>query len=129
MHRYFEDPALLARDRPLFQKTLPVFDALNKAGWQPVTHVRSSVPTVRVERYGEAPAVMLTVGNTTAEAQTAMLTLDRDWWEKGLGREGAVAFRSPLTEETIRAEPKGSALACPVTIPAHRTLVLRVQNN
>jgi len=126
MHRYFEDRDLLARDSALFAKYLPVFDALNDAGWEPVTHVRSDVPEVRVERFGGGRAVMLAVGNNAAEAKQATLTFDGGWWEQALGAKADLAFRSALTNETIRAERAGNALTCRVTIPARRTLVLRV---
>ena len=126
MHRYFEDADLLARDRPLFARYLPLFAALGRAGWRPVTHVRSDVPEVRVERFGEGREVLLAVGNSAADAKQATLSLDRDWWEQALGRPGAVTFHSELTDETVRAESAGDALSCRVNLPPRRTLVLRV---
>lgn len=125
MHRYFEDPALLARDRDLFARYLPVFDALNRAGWQPVPHVRAGAPEVRVERYGDGAQVMLAVANTTAEPKETTITLERDWWEQALEMKGPLTFRSALTADTFRAETAGKKLTCTLTVPGHRTLVLR----
>lgn len=126
MHRYFEDGDLLARDRPLFRRYLPLFNALNQAGWEPVTQVRSDQPAIRLERFGRGPKVLLTVANTTAEAKTATLTYDRDWWRAATGTTGAIAFHAEPTGETHRAEPVGAELSCRLALPAHRTLVLRV---
>ncbi len=50
---YFSQPKLYNRDRPLFKKYVPIIRALNRAGWQPVTHARTSDPDVRIERYGD----------------------------------------------------------------------------
>ena len=51
---YFHDPELLRRDRDLFRKYMPVFDALNEAGWEPVTGVPTAGSDgLRIERFGE----------------------------------------------------------------------------
>lgn len=126
MHRYFEDPELLARDRPLFRRYLPLFDALNAAGWEPVTHVRADVPGVRVERYGRGREVRLAVANAGAEARQAKLIFDREWWAAATGRAGAFRLHSELTGETLRADRQGATLSCAVTVPPRRTLVLRL---
>ena len=127
MHRYFEDAALLARDRPLFARYLPVFDALNRAGWEPVTHARANMPEVRVERFGRGQDTLLAVANTSAAAREVTLSLDRAWWEQTLGRSGAIAFRSILTGDTVRADAAGTALSCRLSLPAHRTWVLQTE--
>ncbi|MEN6404563.1 MAG: hypothetical protein ABFD94_21650 [Armatimonadia bacterium] len=126
LHRYLEDPSLLTRDRALFARYLPAFDALNRAGWEPVTHARTEVPEVRAERFGRGKGTLLAVANTSGQAREATLTLDRDWWERALGHSGAIAFDSKLTGETYRAEGAGESLSCRVSLPPHRTLVLAV---
>lgn len=50
---YFSQPALYNRDRPLFKKYVPIIRELSQAGWQPVTHARTSDANVRIERYGD----------------------------------------------------------------------------
>lgn len=121
LHRYFEDKSLLDRDRPLFARYLPVFEALNRAGWQPVTHVRCATPDVRVERYGERAATLLAVANAASEPRQALLALDTAWWEQATGQRGRLRFRSELGGETVEAGE-----TCQITIPARRTLVLSV---
>ena len=127
MHCYFQDPELFERDRTLFRKYMPVFDALNQAGWEPVTHVRADAPEVRVERYGSGRDISLTVYNAADAAKEASLSLECGWWEKALGGEGAITLKSELTGESYRATVAGDRLSCRVLIAPRRTLVLRVQ--
>lgn len=124
MHRYLEDAGLLARDRPLFARYLPVFDALNHAGWEPVPHARADAAEVRVERFGQGTGALLTLANPGPEPRTVRLALDPGWWTQALGRKGPLTLRSLLTEEEYRTDAAG--LVASVTVPERRTLVLRV---
>lgn len=66
--RYFEDPEKYERDRNLFKKYIPLIKKLGKAGWEPVTFVKSSDPAIYVERYGSGDTLLITVlnaGDTT----------------------------------------------------------------
>lgn len=72
-NRYFENPDLYNRDRPLFQKYMPLVTFLAEAGWEPITGARSDNPIVKVERFGEDH---LTLFNSSREAATARVTLD-----------------------------------------------------
>jgi hypothetical protein len=128
MHRYFQDPVLLNRDRALFQKYLPVFFALNEAGWEPVTYARSDQPEVRVERYGRGQAALLVVANTTDDDREATLTWEAEGWQPGGGPLQALSFRCLLTAASGRAEPVGGKLVCRLPVPARRTLVLQPAN-
>jgi len=123
MHRYFEDADLLARDRPLFARYLPVFDALNRAGWEPVTHARADAPQIRVERFGAGKGALLAVANTSSEERQAVLTLDRAGWGAA-----PLTFRSLLTEGTVQANVTASGLVLKLTIAPHRTAVLQPQD-
>jgi hypothetical protein len=49
---YWESPALYERDRPLFQKYMPLLRRIAAAGWQPVTLARSTNPAILMERFG-----------------------------------------------------------------------------
>ncbi len=49
---YFTRPDLYHRDRPLFQKYVPLCRLVAEAGWEPLTMASSSDPTVYVERFG-----------------------------------------------------------------------------
>ena len=70
---YFSQPALYNRDRPLFQKYIPLCRRVAEAGWQPLTRAHSNRPRVYVERFGDK---LLTVFNDSDVEQTATVTLD-----------------------------------------------------
>jgi hypothetical protein len=74
---YWRNRALYNRDRPLFKKYIPVVQALNAAGWEPLTEARSDNAKVYVERYGKAPgAIYLTIYNDSQEVQKATVAVD-----------------------------------------------------
>ena len=50
---YFTRPELYERDRPLFQKYVPLCKRVAEAGWEPITAARSSDARVYVERFGQ----------------------------------------------------------------------------
>ncbi len=126
MHRFFEDPALFERDRALLRQATGLCDRLARAGWEPVTHVRSDVPAVRVERFGSGKGVLLTVHNTSDKPQPVQLALDRAWWEAALGRAGAITLKSELTAETYQATAQGEILAVGLAVKPRQVLVLVV---
>lgn len=76
---YWGRPDLYNRDRPLFRRFLPAIQALSAAGWEPVTHARSSIPSVYVERFGRpGTALYLTVFNDSPEPATVGISVDQD---------------------------------------------------
>lgn len=74
--RYFTNPALYERDRPLFKKYFPIIKHVAEAGWEPLTQVASDNAALAVERFGTPPGVCcLTLFNDSKkEAATALLT-------------------------------------------------------
>jgi hypothetical protein len=72
---YFKRPELYERDRPLFQKYIPLCRLAAEAGWEPVTRARSGDPRIRLERFG---ARYLTVFNDSPGPLEAAITLDSD---------------------------------------------------
>jgi len=97
--QYFSQPALYNRDRPLFQKYIPLCRRVAEAGWQPVTKARSGQPNVVVERFGDR---LLTVFNngTGPEPTNAVVLLE------GLSASSARELLSgrTLTVENRRIE-------------------------
>jgi len=63
---YWENPTLYERDRPLFQRYIPLIRRLNAAGWQPVTLATLARPDVYIERFGTWPDLFWTLRNTLA---------------------------------------------------------------
>lgn len=68
---YFSRPELYNRDRPLFQKYVPLCRRVAEAGWEPVTLARPSHPQVYVERFGDR---YFTVFNDHAEAVSVAIS-------------------------------------------------------
>ena len=77
---YWQRPALYDRDRPLFQRYIPVCAALSRAGWEPLTYAQSDDPAIYVERFGGSPAaggeLLLTVFNDSHEQRAATITVN-----------------------------------------------------
>jgi len=123
--KYWERPLLYNRDRPLFEKYIPMCAKLNKAGWEPVTHARSSAESIYVERFGpgEDGALYLTVFNDSHEAQTARITIDG-------ARLGVGAPR--VVEELVRGKPIEfrlglEAASAELTLEPEDLIVLRLR--
>ena len=72
-NRYFDQPALYNRDRPLFKKYIPLCKLVAEAGWQPLTLATSSEPMVYVERFGSD---YFTVFNDSQENKTTTLRFE-----------------------------------------------------
>ena len=76
--RYWAHPRYYERDRDLHRKYQPLCRALAMAGWEPVTHARSSEPNVFVERFGPTPdgVAWLTLLNEEGDPHHTTLTID-----------------------------------------------------
>ena len=70
---YFSRPELYNRDRPLFQKYVPLCRRVAEAGWEPVTRTSSNDEHVYVERFGDR---LFTVFNDSAEPRTVTVHCD-----------------------------------------------------
>lgn len=122
MQRYFRTPELMERDRELFRRYLPLFDALNAAGWEPVPHVRAEPATVRVERHG-APGgeAFVAVRNPTDEPVEATLRFEAGWW-------GGAELRLDrlVAGVELPARTEGDRFVTGLPLEPRRTEVLRV---
>jgi hypothetical protein len=77
--RYWDDPALYERDRPLFQRYIPMIRLLNTGGWRPVTHARSGDSRVLLERFGQWPDLRFTARNVDdGAAASTTVVFDAD---------------------------------------------------
>jgi hypothetical protein len=77
--RYWDDPTLYERDRPLFRRYVPLIRDLNRGGWQPVTHATTSKDSVYVERFGAWPDLRFTLRNMDEDrAAAVVVTLRAD---------------------------------------------------
>jgi hypothetical protein len=103
---YFTRPELYDRDRPLFEKYVPLCKRVAEAGWAPVTGARSSDPKVYVERFGEPAARYLTVFNDSPTRRTAKITLEgpAPSQSRELVRGGEVMWKDGQTILTLDGE-------------------------
>ena len=69
---YFTRPELYDRDRPLFEKYVPLCKLVAEAGWEPITLARSDNESVYVERFGSG---YLTVFNDGPQRRTVTITI------------------------------------------------------
>lgn len=104
---YWQKPAWYNRDRPLFQKYLPLIRRVAEAGWQPVTGARVDNPGIHAERFGPDArgAVFFTLLNDTEQAQTGRLTMEFSAAPKEAGLLDSISGRE------ITGGPGGWALA------------------
>jgi len=75
-NRYFDNPDWYERDRPLFQKYVPLCKLVAEAGWQPITLATSSDPKVYIERFGTD---YFTVFNDSQENRTMTLRFENPY--------------------------------------------------
>jgi len=123
--QYWNHPEYYERDRDLFRKYVPLCQTLAKAGWEPVTHARSSNGKVFVERFGRAEdgLVWLTLLNEEARPQTTTLTVDA----RGLGLDPAVIeCMDVLTNRPVRFEEKNGPLTAELEIGADGVALLQL---
>jgi hypothetical protein len=75
---YFSNPEWYNRDRSLFKKYIPLIRKLDEAGWEPVPFAKCDVPSIRIERYGNAEKSNLafTLHNPDSQPKTVTLQLD-----------------------------------------------------
>jgi hypothetical protein len=112
--RYWDDPALVERDRDLFIQYIPLIRSLGQAGWEPVTHATSSDAEVYVERFGDGPSFFLTVRNTAAEQRTANLVIEAE--PLSLSGTTDLDFVDSLTGATVAATADGTHLTLADTL-------------
>ena len=120
---YFETEALYDRDRPLFQRYIPLVKTLSAAGWHPLTYALSSDPALLVERWGAWPdALYLTLRNASDAPLSATVTLDRT----ALGAAGAIQLVS-LVQGVPDAQLDAATSTIDVTLPAGDVEMLHLQ--
>ena len=129
LHRYFNDPSLYERDRGLFTKADAMLRELHDAGWQPVTRAQATSDDIRIERFGPNKAggvAYLTVCNTGPETREAGIDLEPEWWEAALGTKGRLRMTECYSGTDVQFVHREDRLGCRLSVPAERTLVLRI---
>lgn len=114
-NRYWDQPALYNRDRPLFIKYIPLIRTINQAGWQPLTQAESSDSRIILERYGSGLGFYLAARNLDAATVNSTLTVDTAGC--GLPADGAFSVRELIGATRQRADAHVGSLTMPVTLP------------
>lgn len=123
--RYWDHPRYYERDRDLFRKYQPLCRSLALAGWEPVTHARSSNPEVYVERYGPAAdgVVWLSLLNEGKQAQATRLTIASR--ALGLPRSGVQAV-DLVSGRTVALSAQGETLTAELTVEPEGVMALQL---
>lgn len=103
---YFKKPELYERDRDLFKKYIPLIRALGKAGWEPVTYIRSSEAGVYVERYGQGKSLYITARNVNELPLDYELQIEAE--KLGLFSVRDAMFKDLISGITFKATVNGS---------------------
>ena len=122
--RVFETPEMYAPVAALNDRFVPVLRAITAAGWEPITHARSSHADVWLERWGpdDRGAVYLSVYNASEQAVTARLTIDAD--SLGLADTSRNA-EDLLSGDRWQTQPDGSNVVLELPMPPQQTRVLK----
>ena len=123
-HPYWENPALYNRDRPLFQKYVPIVQTLSAAGWEPLTWARSSGSSVWLERFGTS---YLSVLNSTSTSANAVITVDTARLFPAARPGATLAVQDLITGQDIANVPLGTANSIRVTLAGGQTRVLSLR--
>jgi PKD repeat protein len=123
---YWDEPSAYERDRGLFQKYVPLIDAIAQAGWEPVNYALSSEPAVFVERFGHAidGTFYFTAHNAGTSIESSQITLDG----AGLGipTTSPVTVKEKLSGGNRTVSRSGSNILFSETLDPDETVVYAV---
>jgi len=122
--RYWDDPALVERDRDLFKFYIPLIITLNEAGWEPVTYATASDPAIYVERYGNSGSLYFTVRNTSDSPVTYRLEIEAE--ELGLPSSGDVSAIDLLSSTSFPTTNNGTILTIEDTINGGQIRMIQI---
>lgn len=106
---YWQNPKWYNRDRPLFKKYLPVIKTVAQAGWQPVTHARSSNPAILVERFGpdSTGTHYFTIFNDSEQGQQGAISIENTALNVRSNPQGIdLLSQTPVRLENLSLEPQ-----------------------
>ncbi len=124
--RVYKTPEAYAPVAALNNRFVPVLRAITGAGWQPITHARSSDPDVWLERWGpdDEGTVYLTVYNSAEEERQPTLTVEA----ADLGLEGAaLTLEDQLSHGTWQAAMQEGSASVELPVPPEQVRVLRLR--
>lgn len=118
---YWTNPMRVARDRPLYEKYMPILATIAQAGWQPITLATADNPTLWLERFGNGLTIYLTAFNPTDHVQRATITLDS---------RAETDAESPIVDllqgASVEQTTSGTEASFQVVLPAEDVRVFRI---
>jgi len=115
---YWKDQKKIENGRPFFKKYIPIIKQIASAGWQPVTFASSNVPSVRVERFGNAGDLYFTIRNNGNQDAKCIVTPDLS----ALKISGKLSATELVSNQPVKVENNKLYL----NISAQRTQVIQI---
>lgn len=124
-HPYWENAKLYNRDRPLFQKYIPVIKRLSAAGWEPVTWARSDRSDVWLERFGRT---YITVLNSADKSVESTIRIDAArFFPDAVQRGAKITVRDVWTGQDLMTVSPGANIPLRMTLTGQETRVLSLR--
>ncbi|MBC8140312.1 MAG: hypothetical protein H7Y38_02595, partial [Armatimonadetes bacterium] len=121
---YWENPTLYNRDRPVFQRVIPVIKRLSAAGWEPVTWAKTNRSDVWLERFGRE---YLTVLNSADKPAEVVVRVDARFFGGATRRGAKIAVCDVWgNKELLTASPQGT-IPVRLSLGAGETRVLSLK--
>ena len=124
--RVYKTPEMYAPVAALNRRFVPVLQAITAAGWQPITHARSSEEDVWVERWGtgEKGELYLSLYNSAKDARNTVL----DIAASELGLKGTkLSLADRLSRDTWSTPLRSGQASLNLSVASQQTRVLRIR--
>ncbi len=102
---FFDDAAIYEPHRNTYKKYVPRIKEINAAGWEAMTNANTSDQNIYIERYGDYPAMYITLRNIGGASSTLMLSIDRD----ALGIPAGQLRMESMISSSIETIPAGAS--------------------
>ena len=121
-------PEKVAMLVPLFERYVPIFDAITAAQWQVIPRMKVSgdgADTIFRERWGKTPAegLFFTLHNPDAEAKTVTL----EWDLSDFGGKDFSSITEMVGRKKVEFRLKNGKATAKLEIPARRTVALEIK--
>ena len=121
-------PEKVAMLVPLFERYVPIFDAITAAQWQVIPHLEvkgDGADVIFRERWGKSPAegLFFTLHNPDAESKTVTL----EWNLADFGGKEFASITEMVGKKNIEFQLRDGKATAELEIPARRTVALEVK--
>ncbi|RLF41234.1 MAG: hypothetical protein DRN12_03635 [Thermoplasmata archaeon] len=121
---FFQQCKDYEKARPLYQKTIPIIDELQLAGWEPLTYAKTNDEKIFVERFGEGTTIYFTVRNNDSVTKDYTFLIEAE----KLGLE-KIHLLELLSDTTIPYEYENGNIIVHDTIKGKETKVFKISEN